>query len=345
MSGPDQMEAAVPEAESLPTVEPLPSLRWTRLALAFMALGAGALWYAPGADAFSWGAHGAWCVAGLALAIPALLSALRKGFAEVLTDHRVVFLAAFSMYFLFGAALPAFGPEQQMVASFSLYPSDPASVLRVDGINGLGFGVALLMSGFTRGRLLERVAGKVADNAARLPYHLVAGGFLAVGIGATAYRIPFDFGIRVGLVSGLVRNLGQLSLVAIFMAVSARGPHERLLRWMAVLFTVCLVMLGAVEFMKSEALLPMVALTAGLALRFGSRRALPIGLVVIASAFMVLGNLMNYGRWAVNSSSGPSTLSERWSYLKESWAGTRDLDSTQQYPYWSRLCYVPTQVA
>jgi len=326
-------------------IEPIPRQRWIRLGMAYLALGAGALWYAPSADRFSWFAHGLWCLAGLAVAIPTLLSAFRSGFTVVLTDHRLVFLAAFSLYFLFGASLPAFGPDEQVEASFNLYPSDPGSVLKVDAINGLGFGVALLMSGLTQGLWLGRQASKVAAHAGRLPYHLVAGLFLAVGIGATAYRIPFDLGFRLGVVSGMVRTLGQLSLVAIFVAVSSRGPHERVLRSLGVMLTVVLALVGSVQFMKSEVLLPLVALIAGLALRFGSARVLPFGLALMVSVFMLLGNLVNYGRSAVGSSTSHSTLADRWSYLKESWEGTRDLDTSQQYPYWSRLCYVPTQVA
>ena len=325
--------------------EQVPPIRWVRVGLAFLALGAGALWYAPHADRFSWFAHGLWCLTGLVIAVRTLITAFRSGFVIVLTDHRVVFLASFSLYFLFGAALPAWGPEQQVLSSFSLYPSEPSSVLKVDAINALGLGVALLMSIFTKGRWLGRQAAKVAERAARVPHHVVAGLFLAVGIGATAYRIPFDFGFRSGGVAGAIRTLGQLSLVAIFTAVSSRGAYERVLRWLGVLLTGFLVLVGSVQFMKSEALLPLVALTAGLAIRFGSRRVVPIGLVVIVAAFMVLGNLVNYGRSAVGSSMGPSTMADRWTYLKESWSRTRDLDPSQQYPYWSRLCYVPTQVA
>src|SRR5687768_8176682 len=106
MGAPDHMAAVVSEVQT-PATEPVPR-RWIRLGMAYLALGAGALAYAPYADPFSWFAHGLWCLTGLALAVPALLSAFRSGFASVLTDHRVVFLAAFSAYFLFGAALPAF---------------------------------------------------------------------------------------------------------------------------------------------------------------------------------------------------------------------------------------------
>lgn len=330
---------------SLPAIEVIPRRHWIRIALAFVVLGAAALWYAPRVDPFSWQAQGIWCLTGLAVAAPTLLRALRAGFAVVLTDHRMVFLAAFSLYFLLGAALPAYGPEWQVQSSLNYYPTDPGAAMKVNGLNALGFGVALLTSALSRGRWLGKQAHKVAERAGRLRPHVVVGLFLALGAAATSYRIPFDLGFRPGVVSGVVRTLGQLSLVAIFMATSSRGTYERMLRWLGVTLTVVLVFVGAMQFMKSEALMPLVALTAGLALRFGSRRILPIGLALLVAAFVTLGNLVDYGRSIVSNSSRPSSLADRWSYLKEGWESARDRDESQRYGYWSRICYIPTQVA
>lgn len=331
--------------EPLPPLETIPARRWVRLGVAYLVLGAGAWWYAPRADPFSWFVHGAWCFLGLAVALPTLLAVFRRGFTVVLTDHRLIFLAAFSLYFLFGAALPAVGPVRQAESSLSLYPTDPSSALRADAVNALGFGVALLTSGLSRGRWLGNQAGRVAGFVGRVPYNRVVGLFLLIGAAATSYRIPFDLGFRQGVVSGAVRALAQLSLVAIFMASSSRGANERVLRWFGVALTVVLVVVGAAQFMKSEALLPLLALMGGLAFRFGTRRVLPIGLALIVAAFWFLGDLVNYGRSATGTSNSPSSLSQRWSYLQEGWAISRSLGEAPEYGYWGRLCYVPAQVA
>lgn len=330
---------------SLPAIEAIPPRHWVRLAVAYLALGAVALWYAPRVDPFSWQAQGVWCLTGLAVASPMLLRALRKGFAVVLTDHRMVFLAAFSLYFLLGAALPALGPERQIESSLNYYPTDPGSAMRVNAVNALGFGVALLTSALSRGRWLGTQADRVAARASRLRPHWVVVLFLVLGAAATTYRIQFDLGFREGVVPGVVRTLGQLSLVAIFMATSSRGSRERTLRWLGVALTVVLVVVGAMQFMKSEALLPLVALTAGLALRFGSWRILPLGLTLLVAAFVMLGNLVDYGRGIVATSVRPTTLADRGTYLREGWERIPDLADSQRYGYWSRLCYVPVQVA
>jgi len=345
MSVIDHGRPARREAAPLSAIEAIPRRHWIRLAFAYFVLGAGALVFAPRADVEAWWVHGLWCVVGLLVAAPTLWHVFRTGFAVVLTDHRLVFLAAFSLYFLFGASLPVFGPERQVVNSMSLYPTDPGDALRVDAVNALGFGVALLASAVSRGTWLGTQAGRVAAHVGRVPAHWVVGLFLLLGAGATSYRISFDLGLREGAVSGSVRALAQLSLVAIFMASSSRGLHERTLRWLGVSLAALLALVGALQFMKSEAILPIVALTAGLALRFGSRKILPVGLAVLVAAFLVLGNLVKYGRDSVGTSSGPSTLADRWSYLQEGWSSTRYLDESEEYGYWSRLCYVPTQVA
>lgn len=328
-----------------PAVEEFPRQHWVRLALAYVALGAAALWYAPRVDLYSWQAQGIWCLAGIAMAMPTLLRALGRGFAVVLTDHRVVFLATFSLYFLFGAGLPAWGPDEQFEKAFSYYPTDPSAAMRVNGVNALGLGVALLTSAVWRGRWLGNQADRVAARAGRLRPHWVAALFLVLGAAATTYRIPFDLGFREGVVVGGVRTLGQLSLVAIFMATSGRGAYERTLRWLGVALTVVLVAVGAMQFMKSEALLPIVALTAGLALRFGSLRILPFGLALLVAAFVMLGSIVDYGRRIAGAAVDFTTLADRWVYLNEGWEGLRDEDNSQRYGYWSRLCYVPTQVA
>ena len=162
MSTTDQERSTVRPARQHHALETISRRRWVRLAIAYLVLGASAWWYAPNADLAGWWVHGLWCFIGLALASPTLWRVVRGGFGVVLTDHRVVFLAAFSLYFLVGAALLAVGPTRQAEISLSLYPIDPSNALRVDAVNGLGFGFALLTSAVARGRWLGMQAGRVA---------------------------------------------------------------------------------------------------------------------------------------------------------------------------------------
>ena len=323
----------------------IPQRRWVRLAVAFLALGASAWLLGPRADPDRWWMHGLFCAVGLAVAIPTLSQAFRRGFVVVLTDHRMIFLASFTLYFLFGAALLAVGPEREVESVLNFYPIGPSDALRADAVNGLGFGIALLVSALSKGRSLARLTSGVAEQVSRLPTTWVIGSFLVIGASATLYRLPFDLGLKPGFPSGLVRTLGQLSMVAIFMAVASRGSHERMLRFFGVVLAIVLAGGGTLQFMKSEALMPMVALTAGLAMRFGSRRILPVGLTLIILTYVSLGNLVDYGRVSVGLSSNASTLGERWSYLKDGWRNANEIVGSGGYAYWGRLCYTPTQTA
>jgi hypothetical protein len=326
-------------------VESIPQRRWVRLAWSFLALGAAALAFGPQADPNRWWVHGAFCGLGLILSLPTLAQVFSRGFAVVLTDHRVVFLASFSLYFLFGAALLAIGPDREVEIALSFYPIGPADAMRADAVNALGFGLALMVASLSKGRSLGTLASEVAQQVSRVPPTWIIGSFLVIGASATLYRLPFDLGLRPGFPSGLVRTLGQLSLVAIFMAVASRGPSERSLRMFGVLLAIVLAIGGTLQFMKSEALMPIVALTAGMAMRFGSRRILPIGLAVLILAYVSLGNLVDYGRISVGISANASTLSDRWSYLKDAWRNVAEISGSSGYAYWGRLCYTPTQAA
>ena len=326
-------------------VDSIPQRRWVRLAWSFLALGAAAWLFRSNADPDRWWVHGAFCGVGLALALPTLGQVFSRGFAVVLTDHRVIFLASFSLYFLFGASLLSIGPEREAESALSFYPIGPADAMRADAINALGFGLALLVASRSKGRGLGSLASDVARQVSRVPPAWVIGSFLVIGASATLYRLPFDLGLRPGFPSGLIRTLGQLSLVAIFMAVASRGPSERALRSFGVLLAIVLSAGGTLQFMKSEALMPIVALTAGLAMRFGSRRILPVGLAIIILAYASLGNLVDYGRISVGLSPNASTLGDRWAYLQDGWRNANEIIGTGGYAYWGRLCYTPTQAA
>jgi hypothetical protein len=146
----------------LPPTEGIPRRRWSRLAVAYFLLGLGAWLFGPNADPDRWWVHGLFCGVGFLLAVPTLSQAFSRGFVVVLTDHRLIFLASFSLYFLFGASLLAIGPDREAEIALSFYPIGPADALRADAINALGFGIALFTSARSRGRRLAGLTSKSA---------------------------------------------------------------------------------------------------------------------------------------------------------------------------------------
>lgn len=326
-------------------VEAIPMERWQRLGAAYLVLGAAAWLFQSSAGPDRWWVHGLFCGIGMMLALPMLFQVFRRDFAVVMTDHRLIFLAAFSLYFLFGASLLAIGPERDAESALSFYPIDPDDAMRADAVNALGLGLALLVSARSRGRRLYRLASGVAAEFSRVSPTAIIVVFLVIGASATLYRLPFDLGLRTGFPSGSIRQLGQLSLVAIFLAVATRGKHEKVLRLFGIVLAIVLAAGGTLQFMKSEALLPIVAMTAGLAMRYGSRKVLPLGLALIVSVYVGLGNLVDYGRISVVIAANASTLGDRWAYLQDAWTNASTVSRSEGYLYWGRLCYTPTQVA
>lgn len=335
-----QSPVALPPAE----LQVIPRRHWVRIAFAFMVLGGWALWAAPTANPEDWWVHGAWCLVGLAVVVPTAFRVLRMDFVQVLTDHRLMFLSSFALYFLLGAAMLTFGPEVEVERALEHFPIGTPEALRVDGINGVGFGLALLTAAFSRGRWLGRQAGKVAAVVSRAPATRVITGLLVVGAGASYYVVSFDLGYRLGAPAGAIRSLAQLVLVAIFLSASHRGEREGPLRMFGVLVAFGLAFTHTLLFSKSGALLPVASLVAGLAMRFGSRRILPVGLALLVGGFLMLGNLTIQSR-ITSYSSYTMSFTERVRTLWDSRAFTAQLTDVDTYSYWGRLCYVPTQAA
>lgn len=345
MTSPRSTDASMTPAEREQEIPVIPRRRWKRLAVAYLTLGAVALLYAPRANPEAWWLHGTWCLTGLAVALPTLSLIVRKGFALVLTEHRLMFLASFSVYFLFGAALPAIGPQIQADAVMNHFPTDVRDALRADGVNSIGFGLALLAAAFTRARWFGGQAARIAAQVSRLPPSLVIAFLLLAGAAASYRVLTFDMDpVQRVPVSGSMRSLAQLVIVAIVLAVSRAGTGERTLRILGTLVALGLASLSVLAFNKSGVMLPLAAVVAGLALRFDSKKVLPIGLALLVSVFFTLGNAVNLARLQTYGEPNMGQA-RRWEALKESWDFTRELVAEEEYAYWGRLCYLPTQNA
>ena len=114
----------------------VPNSVWFRLGVAYFLLGFIALLFSMIGGPSDWWFHGLWCFAGLAIALPTLVRVFRHSFTLVITEHRLLFLASFCLYFLYGALLLAVGPQTQVEASLTYYPIDAQAALRVDAVNG-----------------------------------------------------------------------------------------------------------------------------------------------------------------------------------------------------------------
>ena len=326
------------------TLRPLPDAAWLRVAFVLLALGCGAWYLHQVADSEDWWLHGTWCFVGLGAAAPMIVRGLRRGFGALFVDHRIIFLSSFSLYFLFGASLLAVGPEIQVRAALDYYPIGAQEALRVDAMNALGCGIALLSASIVKGRGFGMHAARAATWAAGIPVQTVVALFLVLGIAASAYVLSYDLGYRQGLVPGVVRNIGKLAVVAVFLAAAYRGRLKNTMRFVAVGVAALLTLVGAVQFSKTEMLIPTAALLAGLGSRYGLRRVLPLGLMLLVVGYIAISTTAAEGR-ATLARRGGGDMLQRWQIFQAGWQNREELPAPRQYGTWARLCYTPPQAA
>lgn len=296
------------------------------------------------ASAGSWWLHSAWCIAGLALATPLLFRAIKRGFKVVLKDHLVMFTGSFVFYFLIGALFLPFGPEEEKGRVLAYYPVDATLALRADSVNAFGFGIAVIVAAVAPRGWLGRQCDRVAVFASRVPAPSVMLLLLVFSVTALSQTWAVDFGFREGPISGVWRTLARLSTVAIFLGASYRGRHETKLRGGAAMLALAGVASGLMLFSKTEVLVSLGALVAGLAVRFGVRRVLPAGLTVLLFLYFALGGVIAFGRTAIPFGT-PAGVAERWAALLDGASAGLAGEDAARTSSWGRICYLPAQAA
>lgn len=330
----------------LQSAEPLERSVWVRTAVAMLVLGALTLGVSQFAGVEAWWIHGVWCLIAFAVLAPVLVRTLLSGVDVVLIDHRVMFTAAFVLYYVVGAAVLTFGSEASKAWLQGFYAVKANSAVWVDAMNSIGLGVTLLVATNASVSFVGKQAEKLARAASRIPTPLAVPLLLAIGVAASYSVLAFDLGFGAELVSGSVRAAASFTLVAIFVGVAYRGRFSGWLMAVAILMAGFEVFAGLILFSKMRVLLPLAALAVGLALRYRSRTVLVVGALVLAIVYVNLGGLVNYGRIA-SASTGEKVLSvaERWAIIGAGTAGGAKEGRSAEYSPWGRLCYVPAQSA
>lgn len=319
---------------------------WLGLAAAFFALGIVALLLADMVRADEWWVHGIWCLCGLVIVAPLVAKVFRAKFGLILSDHLVMFTAAFALYFLFGALLLWLGDEKSIAENLSYFPTDARDALLADSVNSIGFSIALLAGSLSTGRWLGRHADRLATIAKRVPAPLAMAFLMVVGVLASVNVLAVDLAFSPGVIAGIWRAGANFILVAILLSSSYQGRHEGIIRLIAVLVTVAQALIGILLFNKSSVLLPMGVLVAGLSMRFGARKILLPGLVLLGFVLLSITDVVSYGRSNLDIQGNmPIPLAERWVVMKEGFAVSSASDESNQGSTWGRLCYIAPQVA
>ncbi len=327
----------------------MPRRRLLELGIAFVVLGLAALLLSVFAGPEAWWVHGVWCGVALALVLGAMWGAMVRGLSPIVTDHFTMFAGAFAVYFLFGALLPVIGPEEEIEFALTYYSITAVDALRVDAVNGLGFGIALIAGAFSHGRLMAAATARISRMTSSLgPKHAV-GIFLVIGMGASLRVFVADLGLSDGGVSGSWRLLAELPLVAVFLSVAYRGSGEKAMRAIGVTVALLEAAMGLLALSKASVLLPLGTLAIALSIRYRSRVLVPAaGILVALLVFGGLGGTVNFSRGSLGGTQGrglAETMATRLALVREGLALAGEDDVRARYHPWSRLSYVSPQAA
>ena len=129
------------------------------------------------------------------------------------------------------------------------------------------------------------------------------------------------------------------------MAAAYRGRASRWLLLAAIVLTALQAVGGFFLLNKFAALLPIMALFAGLIWRLGARRSVLVAAVATLSAvFLLIGNPVNTAR-SISTQGERVNWGERTEVLTEGVFDPRRAQEEENYPAWARLCYLPAQAA
>ncbi len=244
----------------------------------------------------SWWLHGAWCIGMAIIVVPVLRQAYRNGISAGIVDHRVMLTFTFMLYFVFGASLYAFGSQETIDTTQGLYTITAREVLWVNGINAIGFGVAIFAATFFKGEWLLGGVKHCANWMDRFPIHLVILVFIVLGVIGVSLTLSRDLGFSIITVPGIFNMLPYLLLFAILLGTAYKGFMSRIIMPLAVFGSLLMAFSGFLLFNKTNTFLPLLAMLAGLSLRFNSKHILIAGVIGIAVVFRLLGGVSTYGR-------------------------------------------------
>lgn len=319
---------------------------WRKPAIWLSALGAIALYISRSTWGDDWIWLGTVCLAGLVTTTWAMVKALRDGAKRAITDHFIVLIGAFSLYFLFGPLILVYGPEEQASYLLDWYPTTAKSAVFVTGINLLGLGMLLLSGSVVRGDVIEQSFNKLDAILARIAPIRAFWTFFIVGGTCSLYVFMVDLEGGSEVVSGVLRTLSQMVLISILIGGMYEGRDEGVLRGFALMAALFLSIGGLISFNKSTALYPWLMFLFGSYLRLPSLRRILAAVSVLMLALIVISRPISDARIMLGSSPSAPSIANRWSIMETAFAANDELSPGDFWGgAWVRLCYTVPQVA
>lgn len=321
------------------------ALHWWAPGLLLLMLGISAYGASNQSSADQWGLLLIFLLLNAAAILPCCLIALSLGPDQVLSNHILVLAVFYALYFIGGGLLLPLGSTEEVDYALTYYNASPAAALEVAGLNALGMGVAMLASEFAPRNTFLRIAGTASNFGERIPFGWTVLIFVVIGAVAYINVLSFDWDPQVDMVTpGIWRSLSNLLLAAIFLLAAFEGPNRRMAQLIAITLTCVMGCIGLIILNKTQALLPLVALFAGIGRRTGFKPLAVPATILLLGIFLLISGPINTVRNIYGASSYISfenRLNGLIGGLKNSAVKSVETD---YYP-WARFCYIPSQSA
>lgn len=320
-------------------------ISWKGLSALFFCLGVVCIFFSRDLAHDDWRPHLLFVICSAVISLFQFSRLLNRDLYGVIIDMRWIMLLSFSLYFIFGGSLILFGSEYQVWRSMNFYSINPSLVMKVNGINAIGFSIVLFVSEFYRSNIVGRFVQKLAIELKSKKLSGSRSILLVLLISLPSWVIVFlhdlDTGVKAPL-PGLLRQVSQLTVAYIFMAAIFTGNNRKLYLGIAILLAVVQALAGILIFNKTQVLLPAVSLLIGLAIYRRSLKAVFAVMILTVVSLSGAGNLSDFAR--VNYS-GLGDIKSRLEILSSAALHTATYQEGDRYSTWNRLNYLNSQSA
>ncbi|GAB4174023.1 MAG: hypothetical protein Fur0039_15790 [Rhodocyclaceae bacterium] len=254
------------------------------------------------------------------------------------------FLAAWTVYYGFGALAYVYGTPETVAYMDTFYPVDDRALLRTNVLNVVGL-LVVISGGVLFSRMRIGLAAK-QNGAGDDPWR-VALLFLCIGVPVKyLLELPYALGLVDYVLPGSIQFLGTFSGLAILplaVAASAGRRGARSLFWMLVAAEIAVgfVMLAKLHIIKTV----LLTFLGQYAVRANLKRLIVTGLIVAIGYVAVLSPFVNFARTLLGRASAQSvgeTVEAVQAFGAEGRETLADVLPGVQ-GWWARLAYANAQ--
>lgn len=282
-----------------------------------------------------------------------------KYYHDIYTDIRFVFSAFFAIYFLIGSTYIYLGSEEGIAIIMQEYSITAPDVFRVNSINCIGFGIALLSSCLAPKKTLNTFFKRIKLTISKREKNFFTGAIFLIILIFNFAIYHNDFQLKPSIIPGIVRNIAATIPIMIVLGFRAKGNVSIASITVSLLTAFSLSFFGLMSLNKSSFIIPLIAFAFGIFVRYRSILLFLGSLLIIGYIFLKIAPAVTYGRVHLDEIDKTS-IEQRYSLFRNYFNSTENISITKEQqshpkekvelekPYYSvfaRFNYLNTQVA